>query len=118
MNPRSHRKFPIANLINLTVPPASDWINYVRPVYPALNNSGIALSQGDKHRPPISPVPASSWTAAESRFCVLSDSYNTLPGDNANIDVSNGDLPGSGNPSGRNTPVQVLKGLSLWQPYR
>ena len=36
---------------------------------------------------------------------VLSDSYNSLGG--AAADVSNGELPGPGNPCGRTTPVQV-----------
>ena len=91
------------------MPPASDWINYVRPVYPALNNSGIALSQGDKAQTSDLARAGFQLDGSGVKVCVLSDSYNTLPGDNANIDVSNGDLPGSGNPSGRNTPVQVLK---------
>jgi hypothetical protein len=38
---------------------------------------------------------------------VLSDSYNALGGEAA--DVASGDLPGPGNPCGRTTPVQVLQ---------
>ncbi|MFI5122991.1 MAG: S8 family serine peptidase [Vicinamibacteria bacterium] len=38
---------------------------------------------------------------------VLSDSYNALGGEAA--DVASGDLPGPGNPCGRTTPVQILQ---------
>lgn len=42
---------------------------------------------------------------------VLSDSYNTesLTSVNAENDVATGDLPGTGNPCGRTTPLQVLE---------
>ncbi len=40
---------------------------------------------------------------------VISDSYNSIPGNYAGIDVSNGDLPGAGNPNGYTTPVQILQ---------
>ncbi|MFM7217922.1 MAG: S8 family serine peptidase, partial [Bacteroidota bacterium] len=102
-------KYPIANLIALTTPPASPWINYVRPVYPSLNNSGIALTQGDKAQTSDIARQGFGVDGSGVKVCVLSDSYNTLPGNNANIDVLNGDLPGSGNPSGRTVPVQVIK---------
>ena len=39
---------------------------------------------------------------------VLSDSYNTILGNPAATDISNGDLPGAGNPI-NSTPVNVLK---------
>ena len=40
---------------------------------------------------------------------MISDSYNTIPGNPANTDVVNGDLPGIGNPYSNTTPVQVLQ---------
>lgn len=40
---------------------------------------------------------------------ILSDSYNNLGG--AATDVTNGDLPGTGNPNGFTTPVNVLQDL-------
>jgi hypothetical protein len=102
-------KYPIANLINLTVPPASNWINYVRPVYPSLNNSGVALTQGDKAQGSDNTREGFGVDGSGVKVCVLSDSYNTVSGNNAAIDISNGDLPGSTNPDGRTTPVQVIK---------
>jgi hypothetical protein len=45
---------------------------------------------------------------------VMSDSYNTLPGNPAYNDVINGDLPGNGNPVNP-SPVKVLKEFPLGQ---
>ncbi|MFM2135144.1 MAG: hypothetical protein RL021_544, partial [Bacteroidota bacterium] len=102
-------KFPIANLANLMVPPASNYINYVRPIYPALSNSGIALTQGDKAQ--ASDLARSGFRVDGSgvKVCVISDSYNRVLGNNAQTDVLNGDLPGTGNPDGNTTPVSVLR---------
>lgn len=44
------------------------------------------------------------------KVCVLSDSYdNASASTSASDDVQSGDLPGSGNPDGRTTPVDVLE---------
>lgn len=99
-------KFPIANLLILNT--RTDLIDYVRPLFWPIRNSGIIQTQGD--------------TAMESHFVrggyglsgngvkvgVMSDSYNTVPGDNAGINVINGDLPGPGNPYNHLTAVQVV----------
>ncbi|MFB6271822.1 MAG: T9SS type A sorting domain-containing protein [Salinibacter sp.] len=44
------------------------------------------------------------------KVCVLSDSYDTAnTSTSASDDIQSGDLPGSGNPDGRTTPVDVLE---------
>ncbi|MFM9007027.1 MAG: hypothetical protein ACKORE_00420, partial [Bacteroidota bacterium] len=102
-------RYPIANLPSLLNVGIQDKIVYVRPVYPSINNSGIALTQGDLAQ--TSDIAREGFNVDGSgiKVCVLSDSYNTIPGNNAGIDIGNGDLPGAGNPAGRTTPVQVFK---------
>ncbi|WP_417602602.1 MBG domain-containing protein [Owenweeksia hongkongensis] len=98
--------FPIQNLQKLDSLPLL--INYVRPLFPPVVNSGIALSQGDKAlRAPFARLGYN--VAGEGvKVGVLSNSYNTQPGNKANIDVLNEDLPGNGNTKNP-TPVKVLQ---------
>ncbi|MDJ0715804.1 MAG: DVUA0089 family protein [Prochloraceae cyanobacterium] len=46
---------------------------------------------------------------------MLSDSYNNLGGESA--DILSGDLPGTGNPLGNITPVNVLQDLPSTEPF-
>ena len=98
--------FPIANLLALNTRP--DLINYVRPLYFPLNNSGIVQTQGDSSIQSNFVRKGYNLTGQGVKVGVLSDSYNTIPGDYAGIDIANGDLPGNGNPYNHLTPVQVL----------
>ncbi|MFM8950159.1 MAG: hypothetical protein ACKOKB_05205, partial [Bacteroidota bacterium] len=102
-------RFPIANLPNLLNPLVASKINYVRPVYPSITSSGIALTQGDVAQTSNIAREGFQVDGSGVKVCVMSDSYNTVPGNNANTDVVNGDLPGVGNPAGLGTPVQIFK---------
>src|SRR5258708_2050803 len=98
-------QFPILNLLKLNL---LGQINFARPAYTPVSNSGLTTTDGD-----IAMV----WDKARNQFNVqgqgikvgvISDSYNTQPGNLAQIDVQNYDLPGIGNPN-NSTPVQVVK---------
>jgi hypothetical protein len=94
----------------------------LNPLYPSLlrfaevnrrpiNNGeeqGIAISQGDQAMSSNTARGAFRVTGKNIKVGVISNSYNTLPGDPAGIDVSNYDLPGTGNPYNSN-PVSVLE---------
>src|SRR5690606_26052237 len=87
--------FPIQNLSKLDSLPTL--INYVRPLFPPVVNSGIALSQGDKAmRAPFARL-GYNIAGEGVKVGVLSNSYNTQPGNKAQVDVLNEDLPGTGN---------------------
>ncbi|MEP7264452.1 MAG: LamG-like jellyroll fold domain-containing protein, partial [Bacteroidota bacterium] len=107
-------KYPIANLLKLDS--LGSLINYVRPYYPPVAatsavisiNTGLAYSKGDQSMKADSARLVFGVTGAGIKVGVISDSYNTVLGNYAPIDVINGDLPGStvpGNPKN----VQVLK---------
>ena len=83
------------------------------PAYAPKRNVGLVTSQGDS---------AMRGTVAKRKFGVdglgvrigvLSDSYNSRNG--AAAGVKSGDLPGTENPDGYNTPVQVLADLPAGQ---
>ncbi|MEO6135037.1 MAG: MBG domain-containing protein [Ginsengibacter sp.] len=99
-------KFPIANLLKLDMLP--NLINFCRPVYPPVINSGVAQSAGDSAMRTNYVRKGFKVQGEGVRIGVLSDSYNSLPGNPAYNDVINGDLPGAGNPQNTN-PVKVLK---------
>jgi len=99
-------KYPVANLLKLDSLP--DIINYVRPVFPPLSNSGVAYTLGDVAQTSDFARNGFNVSGEGVKVGVLSDSYNTLLGDNAHIDILNDDLPGVGNPD-HPDPVQVLK---------
>lgn len=111
--------FPIDRLLELNDYPLL--INFVRPLYSPIQNSGITVSQGDnaqksdavreafkiKNGNEAVPVDGSGI-----KIGVISDSYNTQPftgKTRATIDEENGDLPGTQNPNGYNTAVEILK---------
>jgi hypothetical protein len=102
-------RYPIANLDNLSNPPASNYINYVRPVYPSITNSGVTVTQGDIAQRSNQVRDGFGIDGSGVKVCVLSDSYNTILGNPANTDIVNGDLPGTGNPENHPTPVDVIK---------
>ena len=95
--------FPIGSLTELN--PLGTLINYVRPTPPPIGNSGTATTLGDKALRSDLVRLGYDIGGAGVKIGVISDSYNTLP----NSDITNGDLPGSGNPFERTTPVQVIK---------
>jgi len=101
--------FPIANLPILNTLSS---VNYCRPAFPAVSNAGIAMTQGDSAMRTGMVRNGFALTGDSIKVGVLSDSYNTLPGNLASVDVGNGDLPGTGNPVNSN-PVQVLKEYPL-----
>ncbi|MGN6399881.1 MAG: MBG domain-containing protein [Flavisolibacter sp.] len=106
-------KYPIANLLDLNN--QGSFINFVRPVYAPLGNSGFIQDAGDtaigayllrngfKYQ-------GQSIEGAGVKVGVISDSYNTLANSTnnpADKDVETQDLPGLNNPV-NSTPVQVL----------
>lgn len=97
--------FPI---VNLPVLNTLSLVNYCRPAFPAISNSGIAMTAGDSAMRTNFVRNGYGLSGDSIKVGVLSDSYNTLTGTAAGIDVSNGDLPGIGNPV-NNNPVQVVK---------
>ena len=98
-------KYPIANLRKLDSLPIL--IDYCRPLFPGINNTGIATTQGDAVMRTDFLRNGYKLNGDSIKVGVISDSYNTLANNPASTDVSNGDLPGTGNPV-NGTPVQVL----------
>lgn len=83
-------------------------INYVRPAFPAISNSGNVMTQGDSAIRSGLVRNGYGLTGEGIKVGVLSDSYNTKPGDPAGDDVASFNLPGVGNPFNPDT-VQVLQ---------
>lgn len=76
-----------------------------------LNNGeeqGVAISQGDYGIQSYNAREGYRIGGSNIKIGVLSNSYNTQPGDQASIDVSNYDLPGIANIYNSN-PVEVLQ---------
>ena len=99
-------KYPIANLLKLEA--LSDRINFCRPLYPPVTNAGISQTAGDSAMRTNYVRNGFRVQGDSIKVGVLSDSYNTLPGNAAARDVQNGDLPGAGNPQ-NTSPVRLLK---------
>lgn len=99
-------KYPIANLKKLDSLPSL--INYCRPAYPPQSNSGIVQSGGDTALYTNFVRNGFGVSGKGVKVGVISNSYNTIPGNPAQIDVLNGDIPGPGNPVNPE-PVHVLK---------
>jgi hypothetical protein len=83
-------------------------LQHVRFLRPAMwaTNAGLTTSQGDAAMHSDYVRTTLGYNGSGITVGVLSDSYNYLGG--ASTDVSSGDLPGSGNPDGFTTPVNVL----------
>jgi hypothetical protein len=71
----------------------------------AVTNVGVSTSQGDATHRAADARASYGVNGAGLRIGVLSDSFNSLNA--AAADVTNGDLPGPGNPNGFLTPVQL-----------
>jgi len=106
-------KFPRANLLHLNT--RGDIINFCRPVFAPLGNSGLIKNAGDTAIGSHLVRNGYDLQGQGIKIGVISDSYNTLatPENNpASDDISSGDLPGvdeHGVPNPINsTPVQVL----------
>lgn len=106
--------FPVRNLPLLNA--LGSLIVYVRPYYKALTNSGIASTAGDSSVGAQLVRKGYGLSGAGVKIGVISDSYNTITtasnnpvANTAAQDVSNGDLPGPGNPDNFVNPVHVLK---------
>ncbi len=98
--------YPIKNLLLLNA--LTDIIVYCMPHYSALGGiwPGQARTLGDSAMRSNFIRNGYQLYGEGVKIGVLSDSYNTIPGNPAGVDVSNGDLPGPGN--ALNTqPVQV-----------
>src|SRR6185312_10536524 len=99
-------KYPIKNLLKLDSLPSL--IDYCRPIFPSIGNVGIVTSQGDTAIQSYLVRGGYGLTGQGVKVGVISNSYNTIPGNPAQTDVLNGDLPGIGNPD-YPTPVEVLQ---------
>ncbi|AFD07434.1 MBG domain-containing protein [Solitalea canadensis] len=98
-------RIPIDNLTKLNQLP--QLINYCRPLFPPVGSAGITTSQGDIVMRTNYLRNGYELDGDSIKVGVLSDSYNTRPGNPAQTDVANGDLPGLNN-SAYPVPVQVL----------
>ncbi|HKZ66006.1 MAG TPA: hypothetical protein VJ111_06615, partial [Chitinophagaceae bacterium] len=101
-------KFPIANLLNLNE--RGDIINFCRPVFVPLGNSGLIRNAGDTAIGTHLVRNGYNLQGLGVKIGVLSDSYNsqvTSSSNPAELDISTGELPGAGN-AVNSTPVQVL----------
>lgn len=95
-------------LNNLNQTSGLNIINYVRPLYRPITSGGVAYTKGDVAQK-TNLARAGFDTRGEGiKIGVISNSFNTQPGNPAHIDVLNGDLPGPGNPDSNFTPVQVV----------
>jgi hypothetical protein len=98
--------FPINLLPQLNTNPL---IEYVRPLYPPINNRGQVTSQGDKTMKSDLVRERFGLDGSGVKIGVISDSYNSKA--KAQDDVDQGDLPGlksTGNESENPEPVQVV----------
>ncbi len=101
-------KFPIANLLHLNS--RGDIINFCRPVFTPIGNSGLIKNAGDTAIGTQLVRNGYNLQGQGVKIGVISDSYNsqvTSSGNPAQLDISTGELPGVGNPVNA-TSVQVL----------
>lgn len=82
-------------------------LHFARPAYEPMHNIGEITSQGDRAMYADSIRIEQAVKGRGSKIGVLSDSYNSRGG--AEKGIKSGDLPGTGNPNGFTTPVQVLR---------
>lgn len=100
-------RYPIANLLALNALP--NLISFCRPVYPAINSSGIIRTAGDSAMRTNFARNGFGMTGDSVKVGVMSDSYNTLANNPAGQDVANDDLPGRPGNTVNPYPVKVLK---------
>ncbi len=82
---------------------------FIAPVSRPITNIGITTTQGDIALKSNLVREKFGVTGSGVKIGVLSDSYNSLKG--ADSGVLTGDLPGTGNPDGYSTPVEVLSDI-------
>jgi len=85
-------------------------LKFLNPAYKPIVNVGLTTTQGDVAAKANLARTNLGLTGVGTTVGVLSDSFATkvLPSTTATQDVTNGDLPGIGNPNGFLTPVNVL----------
>ncbi|NER08980.1 S8 family serine peptidase [Muriicola jejuensis] len=114
--------FPINQLLSLNAEPN---INFIRPLYTPIRLEGIVTSQGDVAM--LTDAVREAFVVGREedgtpikvdgrgvKIGVISDSFDKQPfsagqPSRAAVDVQNGDLPGTDNPNGYLTPVDVIK---------
>ena len=102
--------FPINNLSQLN---SNTRIEYVRPLYPPISNTGLVTSMGDITMRSNTVRSRFGLDGSGVKIGVISDSYDSKLG--AQTDVNEGDLPGiksSGQPNDNPNPVQVIEDLA------
>lgn len=82
---------------------------HAEPVYKPSLNSGPAYTNGDRALKSDVTRASRGLDGRNVKIGVLSDSYNSLGG--ASTGVTSGELPGSGNPKGYTTNVEVLEDI-------
>ncbi len=82
-------------------------VQFVSPVYRPNRFAGSVISQGDSVIGTDFIRNLFGFTGAGSKIGILSDSYDLLNGES--VAIITGDLPGTGNPDGNTTPVQVIE---------
>ncbi|MEP7110456.1 MAG: S8 family serine peptidase [Ferruginibacter sp.] len=101
--------FPINKLTQLN---GNTRIDFVRPLYPPISNTGQVTTQGDITMRSNSVRERFELDGSGVKIGVISDSYDAKQG--AQTDVNEGDLPGiksTGQPSENPDPVQVVEDL-------
>src|SRR5882762_3502976 len=98
-------QFPILNLLKLNL---LGQINFARPAYTPVASVGLTTTAGDIAMGSDKARNQFNVQGQGIKVGVISDSYNTQPGNPAQIDVQNYDLPGIANPT-NSTPVEVVK---------
>ena len=79
------------------------------PSYKPMNNSGIALSNGDIALKTDVLRASTSIDGSGNKIGVLSDSYNSLG--TADSGIVTGDLPGAANPFGYNSEIEIIEDI-------
>jgi hypothetical protein len=102
--------FLISNLPQLN---GNSRIEYVRPLYPPISNTGIVTSMGDITMRSNTVRSRFGLDGSGVKIGVISDSYDSKQG--AQTDVNEGDLPGiksNGQLNDNPEPVQVIEDLA------
>jgi cytoskeletal protein CcmA (bactofilin family) len=106
--------FPINKIPELkTNPLVNNLINYARPLFPPISNTGFITSQGDITMRSNSVRDRFGLNGSNIKIGVISDSYDAKQG--AQTDVNEGELPGiksNGQPGEHPDAVQVLEDLA------
>src|SRR5262249_26517875 len=80
-------KYPVANLLKLDSLPIAQYIDYARPLFPAIPNSGVAYTNGDVAQHSDFARNGFNVHGENVKVGVISDSYNTVLGNPAQTDV-------------------------------